>query len=337
MMTRRRSLFLIASFALSAVLITVLIKVGRIDLHTTLLQLQNVRWVPFTKVILLNFLLVLISTAKWRSIDSALRKPSDSPQSKTTSFALTSMGLAFGTFLPVQFSMSTARTFGTYVHGSGIKRGAGGTLYEQGFDVLMALFLAVASAATWFWKGGGTMWTICAVIVIAFALLIVGPSIQILRRLTAACAARTAASKGRVARLTQWISDQARSELLNSALARRLAMLSVARFVVVVLMSIETAAAIGLHIPLWQMAAAIPFVVISSLIALTPGGLGVNELTSTAALSVFGTPLAIGAQWALANRILIIVSYFAVAVCSTALLVVGRTGNARTQRTVENQ
>jgi uncharacterized protein (TIRG00374 family) len=335
-MTRRRAFLLVASFALSAVLIAVLIKVGQIDLRATLRQLHNARWVPITKLLLLNTLLVFISTAKWRSIDSTLRGTSDSPQSRGTSFALTSVGLAIGAFLPVQFAMSTARTFGTYVHGSAIKRGAGGTVYEQGFDVLMAFFLVVASAATWFLKGGGIMWTICAAIVTAFVLLIVGPSIQLIRRLAAACGAKTAASQNRVASLMRRMSDQARSELLNSALARRLAILSVARFVLVVLMSIETAEAIGLYIPLWQMAAAMPFVVISSLIALTPGGLGVNELTSTAVLSAFGTPLTIGAQWAVANRVLIIVSYLVVAVCSTALLLVSRMAASTGNKAVQN-
>jgi uncharacterized membrane protein YbhN (UPF0104 family) len=335
-MTRRRWFLLVLSFALSAVLIYVLINVGKIDLHATLQQLRSVRGVPFAKLLLLNTLLVLISTTKWRSIDSALRKSSDSPQSKTTSFALTSVGLAIGTFLPIQFSMSTARTFGTYLHGSAIKRGTGGTLYEQGFDVLMALLLAVASGVTWFWKGGGMMWTLSAVTVTALALLVVGHSVRMLRWFTAACAARTSAPGSWIGSLIRGLSDQMHSDLLNSALARRLVMLSVARFVVVVLMSIETAEAIGLHIPLWHMAAAIPFVVISSLIALTPGGLGVNELTCTAALSVFGTPLAIGAQWALANRVLIIVSYFVVAACSTTVLVVGRMAASSSRNTVQS-
>jgi uncharacterized membrane protein YbhN (UPF0104 family) len=101
-------------------------------------------------------------------------------------------------------------------------------------------------------------------------------------------------------------------------------MLSVGRFIVVVLMSIQTAEAIGVHIPLWQMAAAIPFVVFASVIALTPGGLGVNELTAVTALKVFGTPMAIGAQWALANRVLLAASYFFVAICAAIMLAAGR-------------
>jgi len=336
-MTHRRSFLLVASFALSVVLIAVLIKVGNINLRVTLQQLQSVRWVSFTKLILLNTLLVLISTGKWRSTDAALRRSSDSVQPRTRSFALTSAGLALGTFLPVQLAMSTARTLGTYVHGSPIKRGTAGTLFEQSFDVLMAVFLAVASGFTWAWKGGGMMWTLSAVIMTGFALLAVGPSVRLIRWLTATCAARTTVPKGRIGTLVRDFSDVLHSGLLNAGLARRLVVLSAARFVVIVLMSNQTAEAIGLHIPLWHMAAAIPFAVIASLIALTPGGLGINELTSAAALSFFGTPLAVGAQWALANRVLIVVSYFVVALCAATVLLIGKMTASKNRSAVENQ
>jgi uncharacterized membrane protein YbhN (UPF0104 family) len=110
------------------------------------------------------------------------------------------------------------------------------------------------------------------------------------------------------------------SSLIDAGLARRLVILSALRFGVVVLMSVQTAEAINVHIPVWQMAAAIPFVVMASVIALTPGGLGVNELTSVTALKIFGTPLAVGAQWAVANRVLIAASYVLVAACAALLL-----------------
>ena len=72
--------------------------------------------------------------------------------------------------------------------------------------------------------------------------------------------------------------------------------------------------------PLANGGGACRFVVMASVIALTPGGLGVNELTSVTALRIFGTPLAVGAQWALANRALIAVSYFIVAICAVVLI-----------------
>jgi hypothetical protein len=46
----------------------------------------------------------------------------------------------------------------------------------------------------------------------------------------------------------------------------------------------------------------------------------VNELAAVTALKVFGTPLAVAAQWALANRILIAVSYFSVAAGAAIML-----------------
>ena len=86
----------------------------------------------------------------------------------------------------------------------------------------------------------------------------------------------------------------------------------------------QTAEAIGAPVPLRYFAAAVPFVVIASVIALTPGGLGVNELTFATALKVSGTPLARGAQRALADRVFLAVSYYSVAIGATTILLVER-------------
>ena len=93
-----------------------------------------------------------------------------------------------------------------------------------------------------------------------------------------------------------------------------------ARFAIQVLMAGQTAEAIGVHIPLWHLAAAMPFVIIACVIVVTPGGLGVNELSYATTLHLFGTPLNVGAQWALANRFLVASSCFVVAACAVAVL-----------------
>lgn len=316
-MTLRRALLAVASAALGIVLIALLIKVSNIDLRVTAQQLRNVSLIAFAKLVALNVLLVYFSSEKWRSIDAAWRRSSDSVPSRTTSFTLTSAGLALGMLLPVQIAMATARTLGTYVQGRPLKRGTAGTLLEQGFDLLTVAFLAVASWATWFYSGGAMMWTWSALAMTALALLAVSPSIRLIRWLAASYNARTAAPRNRILR-SFW--ELQHSGVLNASLARRLVMLSMGRFCVVVLMQIQTAEAIRVHISLWQMAAAIPFVIIVSVIGLTPGGLGVNELAAVTALKVFGTPLAVAAQWALANRILIAVSYFSVAAGAAIML-----------------
>jgi uncharacterized membrane protein YbhN (UPF0104 family) len=315
--TLRRSLLGVASAALAVLLIFLLIKVGKIDFRVTLQQLRSVSWISFLKITLLTGLHVYLSSQKWRCVDAALRRPSDSVPSRTMSFALTSIGVALGQVLPVQLSMSVARTLGTYFQGGALRRGTGGTLFEQSFDVLIVGFLAVASGVTRYYRGGGMMWTVCAIGVITFAVLAIGPSVRLIRQRVVSLTARTVAPQNRILRS---FAELQRSGLLDPGLARRLMVLSGARFAIQVLMAAQAAEAIGARIPVWHLAAAMPFVIIACVIVVTPGGLGVNELSYATALHLFGTPLAVGAEWALANRFLVASSCFVVAACATALL-----------------
>jgi len=315
-MTLRRVLLLLASIALGVVLVALLIRVGKIDLRLTLRQLKSVSPLAFAKLVLLNALLVYLSTAKWRSIDKALRRPSDSVPSRVTSFAVSSAGMTLGLFLPVQLGMTAARTLGTYMHGRPIKRGTGGTLLEQGFDVLVFFFLALASGATWYWHGGAAFWTASAFAVILLALLAVEPAIRSLRYIGTFYSSRTERPRNRIL-LGLWELQQ--STLLDTSLGRRLVLLSSIRFGVIVLMAFQTAQAVQAPISLWNMAAAMPFVGVATIIALTPGGVGVNEWTSTSALRIFGTPLTLAAQWSVANRVLATASCFVVAALAAAL------------------
>jgi uncharacterized membrane protein YbhN (UPF0104 family) len=312
----RRVLLVLASVGLGAVLIVLLARLGHIDLRLTLHQLQRVRPLDFLRLVLLNVLMIYISTEKWRSVDAVLRRPSDSVPSRFASFTTSSAGIALGLLLPVQIGMATARTLGTYVHGRPLRRGTAGTLLEQGFDFLIVVSLSVASAATWLYHGGGTMWMLSALAMVLLALLAAEPTVRLLRWLAASVTARTGESQNRVLRALREIEH---SRLLSAALARRLVILSAFRFGVVVLMAAQTAEAVHANIPLWQMAAAVPFVVIATVIAVTPGGIGVNELTSVTALHVFGTPLTVAAQWSVANRVLCTAACFLVAGSAIAL------------------
>lgn len=315
-MTRRRSFLLAASFALSVVLIVLLIKVGNINLRATFKQLQDVSGVAFAELVALTGVHVYLSNLKWRKIDASLRRSSDSAPSETTSFALTSAGVVLGQILPVQFSMSAARTLGTYFYGSPLKRGTAGTLFEQSFDVLIVGFLAVASALTWLFKGGSILWVVSAVIMMLLALLAAGPLIRVVRWL-ASLTSRKAGPRNRILRR---LADFEQSGFFKIGLARQLMMLSAARFVIQVLMAAQVAEAVGAHIPVWHLAAAMPFVTIAYVLSITPGGLGVNELSYAFALNIFGTPVTVGAQWALENRILVVLSCFVVAGFGAAML-----------------
>jgi uncharacterized membrane protein YbhN (UPF0104 family) len=298
------------SAALTIVLIVVLIKISKLDLRVTVQQLKSVSWISFCELVLLTSLHVYLSSLKWRLVDATLRRGSDSAPSRVMSFALTSTGVALGQVLPVQLSMSIARTLGTYFHGRALKRGTGGTLFEQAFDVLIVGFLAIATGVTVLYRGGGGMWTVCALAMTGAAVLAIGPLVKLIRR-----------QEWRPSnQIFRRIATLQQSGLMNPVLARQLMGLSAARFVIQVLMAGQAAAAIGVHIPLWHFAAAMPFVIIACVIVATPGGLGVNELSYATALHLFGTPLNAGAQWALANRVLVASSCLVVAVCAVALL-----------------
>ena len=173
-MTVRRVLLLLASVGLAAVLLGLLIRLGKIDVRLTLHEVESVSPTAFGKLVFLNVLLVTLSTVKWRSVDAALRSPSDSVPSRTTSFALTSVGMALGLLLPVQLGMATARTLGTYFHGRPLRRGTAGTLLEQSFDILIVALLAVASGITRYSKSGAGAWLIVAACMVVLALLSAG-------------------------------------------------------------------------------------------------------------------------------------------------------------------
>ena len=316
-MSFRRLAMTFVSIALGVGFIILLTRIGKIDIRMTLHQLGRVSRIDFIKLILLNSLLIYLSTAKWRSIDAVLRDASDSIPSRITSFAVSSVGMALGLVLPVQLGMTVARTIGTRSYGGAIKRGTAGTLFEQGFDLLIVVVLSIASGATWFFGGGGIMWPILACTMIALAMLALEPSIHLLDRLCSKykpTASQSVVARGLIKgvgrRVTLRLAELQQSGLLNAGLGRRLIMLSASRFIVLVLMADQTAEAIDVHIPLWHMAAAMPFAALSSLIAVTPGGVGVNELTSATVLNLFGTPLTITSQWAVANRLLVVGSCF---------------------------
>ena len=330
----RRILFLIFSVLLGGLFILLLIHLGKVNLRVTGQMLRSVSVLNFVELMLLNGLLIALSTLKWRITDSVLRHPSDAVPSKMTAFFVSSTGMALGLILPVQLGMTTARTIGTRAYGRTLKRGTAGTVFEQSFDLVVVFALAGASAITWLLHADGWVWLACAVPLIGVALLTVKPVV----RLAQSLARRVPDLAGRPRpgwiperpyrwseRLLRGLSELQHSGLLNSRLARLLLLLSIVRYGVVILMAGQTARAIGAEIPLWQMGAMAPFATVANLVGITPGAIGVNELTSAAALSLFGTRFPIASQWALANRILGSAACFAVLLCAFILLGVLRT------------
>jgi uncharacterized membrane protein YbhN (UPF0104 family) len=330
-MTWRRMLLSLASAILGFLLIVALIKISRINWRATLLQIRSVSWVAFGVLVFLNALLIYLSTLKWRSIDAVLRRPSDSIPSRSASFAITSIGMAIGLVFPVQVGMTIARTLGTYVHGGAFRRGTAGTLFEQSFDVVIVFFLAIASGLTWITKGASLVWFGSAAALTLLALTLAGPLTNLLGKFAASKTIQKTDPDKIIGRVLRGLSELGKSELLNVGLARRLIFLSTLRFGVVVLMTAQTARMIGATIPLWQFAAATPLVAVATVVTITPGGIGVNELTFVTALKLFGTPISVAADWALANRVLAAAACFVLASCAAVLLISKQANHSKAQ------
>jgi uncharacterized membrane protein YbhN (UPF0104 family) len=313
---RRRGFLLAVSFGLSGFLIFVLIKVGKIHLGATLAHLRNVNGSACAALLVLTALHIYLSSLKWQKIDGFLRSGSDSAPSAFASFAFTSVGVVCGQILPVQISMSAARTLGTYFYGSALKRGTAGSLFEQSFDVWIMGFLAVASGITWLAGGGAAVYLISAVVMTASAVFAVGPMIQAAHWIVRSSA------KGRWShnRIVRRVADLEHSGFLHAGLGRQLMALSAARFAVQIWMLKEVAAAVGAHIPVWQLAAATPLAALAYALAITPGGIGVTELGYTFALKLFGTSVTVAAPWVLEARVLIFTSSCLVAIFGLSFL-----------------
>ena len=73
-----------------------------------------------------------------------------------------------------------------------------------------------------------------------------------------------------------------------------------------------------------QIAAALPFVVFAMALAVTPGGVGVNEWAFVAALVAFGVDFETATQCALVNRVLVGVAVLMVGALGAILAQVPR-------------
>jgi uncharacterized membrane protein YbhN (UPF0104 family) len=307
-MTWRRAVLLALSLALTIASFLLLSKFGRIDIRLWKSQLRLVKPGFFVLLAILTSAHIFLANWKWRIVDDAIRRPPDTKLPLPTSFALTSLGVALGQILPIQACMAAARSMGTYLYGSPLRRGSAGTIFEQSFDVLIVLFLAIASFVTKFTGGGGWTWFGSAVAMVGVAMIAVSACVSALR----------GAANLHIRRVQK--RDPAKAEtlhvaasaILNVRLGRRLMLLSAARSAVQVVMASVGAAALGMHIATWQLAASLPFVMFATVLAITPGGLGVTELTYATALQVFGIPMELAARWAMGTRVLVLCSCFVV-------------------------
>ena len=304
-MNRRQLFWLFLSLAGAGLLLAYLAAHTGLDLAGAMRLIVGLDAVSLAEITVLLGFNSYLAGEKWRLLDRLLGPDEQSGMTRTAYFAWTAVGVGLGQLLPAPLSLGLCRSLGSHLHQRGAMRGAGLTVFEQLFDVIAAGLLGLASAAVVVTASGSLGWVLCAVAaaVAGFAVCSATGSIPFavcgLLRLAAAL------------KLGLGAGERDRSRLLQPAVTRRLLALSLLRFAILVAIAATSAAAVPVEIPVWRLAAALPFAIIGNALAVTPGGLGVNEWAMSSALFAFGTPFATAAQWAIANRILVAVAALA--------------------------
>jgi uncharacterized membrane protein YbhN (UPF0104 family) len=308
--SRRSLVTTIASGALALVLLIALVRFSQVDLTQLGRLLANIKLAPSLALVGLVSLHVLLAGEKWRLVYRRMAPGAE--LSRRLCFCFTAIGTAAGQVLPMQLATALARSICAHlVTGSGAVRSALATIFEQLFDIVVVALCALASFYC-LWSNDLSWWSAIAAAALAIGFVLAGP---VLGR--AAAAAQWLAT--RHATLAQRIRALGESGLFEPRLTRHLFALSVLRLAVLWLMAVATAYAAGLNISALQLAAALPLVVLATVLVVTPGGIGVNEWTFAAALTALGADFETAAQFALVNRVLVAVASLMIGAAGVAL------------------
>jgi hypothetical protein len=325
----RRSVILTAVSLLAGLaLIAALIAKAHVDPRDLLIRLRVLDRTACVRFALWMAATIYVSSVKWRLTDEVLRGQGKQPVGGDMAFASTAFGVAIGQVLPAQLSMPAARTLMTAGHGRALRRGTFGTLFEQSFDLLAVCVLAIPSIAIIaFHRGFGT-WLALAVLISLGTVWMVGRLLNFLNNINVQV-------EGAV-RWRRALANLQESGLMRGTLGFKLSMLAFARFAFVVLAAGETTAAIHAAVPLWYIVVAMPLVLLAMVTGITPGGIGIVEFAYVGMLHLFGIPLSVAAEWALAARILTVTSACVIAVSAAAFLMVYRIPTALRSIHAEN-
>lgn len=240
---------------------------------------------PILPVGLLLVLHLLIGAEKWRLVEQRLtgNKPA-----LGRSFGAAAAATAIGQFLPSPLANAVTRGASNRVHeGKGFRRGLLSSIWEQAFDIYVALALSVAAAVAigvdkpgWFAPSA-----VLAAAAAALPLLLLTPlsKLHYFRR----------------------PAPRVDTQLLCTELSLKLFGLSILRFGTLALITIAVAAAANTAISPIQLVIAVPLVTAATAISMIPGGLGATEWSFTAVLSAQGVGHEAVLAFVLANRLIL--------------------------------
>ena len=317
-MTQRGLALILASVAVAFVLVALLVWLSDIDLRGFVAMLREVRVVPAMLVAATMAAMAWCSGMKWRLLWEGARSPHRTAMPKGVYFGFSALGMALGQVLPSQVATSVARGLGLRLIRRGTMiEGTAATLVEQVFDLLVALLCGSASVLMLVLRLEPAVWLLASVTFLASGLTLVhGAAVfghGLLRRWDGG-EGRGGRTGAMLTRLLGQLS------LLQPRLIWRLTALSIVRYAALIGGAYAAAWAGDLPISLYQIAVAIPLVVLAVLLSFAPGGFGVNEWGFASALAAVGVPFSTAVTFALLNRLLNVLGAVLVGALACALL-----------------
>jgi uncharacterized protein (TIRG00374 family) len=282
------------------VFIIALICFARIDGGEILDRLLNLNPLGLIALVILWGAYTFVSAEKWLLVERHYN--ADNVPSRRLAFALTALGWVAGQFFPVQLTTAFMRGLGSKVLAQRNSwHSAAATFYEQIFDLIIVALLGLVSLLC-LGLAAPQAWLILVTVTLAvftMTLRFITAFMQKFLRLLAR-------SRLLTGRMQQFLSGG--DKILEFSLIRKLVLLSIAHFILLCAAAAATTYSAGLPVSALHLAIAMPLVALASALPLTPGALGVNEFMFASTLAALGTPFAIGLQWALINRLLVISS-----------------------------
>lgn len=302
------------SIGLGLLILVILAIVARIDVDRIISVLSASRPLGLATIIFLVLTNILIAAEKWRLVEAEIDNVT------TLSFgqagALTAVGVAGGQVLPTPIAVAVARLVGARA-GANIKPSHNlvGTITEQLFDLAIALLLGSVSLVVLF-IGQPSLWLCLVVFVLIVSAAVTevsyGYYVPILDAL---------AKKPFLPQKLRALSGRLAANMPAHRLIRQLLLLSMVRFAILCVAAAATSWTMGLAVPALHLAIAMPIVILASVMALTPGALGFNELAFTGSLVILGTSFDTAAEWALINRILTMTASLLIGVAGAIVLI----------------
>ena len=234
----------------------------------------------------------MLAAKKWQRVEACL---SGSTHTFVQACAATAIGAGVGQLLPTAVSSALVRGLGNRAVRRSGRHGAIASGWEQLFDLAAAGLLAGPCVGALLLGHIGLAVVASAVALLAGDLCCVGAARMIVR----------------LARMN--------TSLAAPGLSKFLWRVSVMRLVILMAVTVLIGRAFALNILPWELATAVPAVVLASVLSFIPAGLGINELTFVGLLGSAGTPVSMAAAFALLNRTLQVCIAAVLAICGCAL------------------